>query len=86
MLTSCSGNINGIQYKKDLFVVVENNELSLIFGKIVMLFQHKDRSVCFLVKKMQACYNYNMGFYRVEGNNSELFACIKFTDLKSSCC
>lgn len=86
VLTSCSGNINGIQYKKDLFVVVENNELSLIFGKIVMLFQHKDRSVCFLIKKTQACYNSNMGFYQVKQNSSEPFACIKFSDLKASCC
>lgn len=51
-----------------------------------MLFQHKDRSVCFLIKKTQACYNSNMGFYQVKQNSSEPFACIKFSDLKASCC
>jgi hypothetical protein len=83
---SCSCNINGVQYKKGLLVVVENNELSLIFSKIMMLFQHKDNSICILVQKTSASYNSNMGFYQVEQSRAAPFVCTKFSALKSNCC
>lgn len=52
-----------------------------------MVFQHKDNTVCILVKKVPAQYHSEMGYYHKIGDARELgFSCVRLSDLKSHCC
>lgn len=88
VVTSSVAVINGIEYKKDLFVVVANGDYSLTLGQIVMIFQHKDNNMCLLVNEVAAQNESEMGYYKIEWPSCTppSFTCVRVSDLKSHCC
>ena len=51
VVTSLKREVNGISYAKDFYIVSGGTQNMLQLGCIVMIFQHKASTVCFLVKK-----------------------------------
>ena len=86
--TSCVGEVSSTQYKKDFYVIIGCYQDTLELGLIVMLLQHKDNTICLLVKKISAVYVCEMGYYRICENRGLpiSFMCISISDLKSHCC
>ena len=84
VITSLNGTIHGIKYKKDDYVAIEFTQTHVIFGKIVLLFQHTLTShVCFLVKRVQAQYNSKLGLYELLSGMQDVYECVAFSALKS---
>ena len=84
VVTSLSGVVDGSKYKENDYVAVEFTQAAILFGKIVMLFQHTQTSrVCFLVKKIEGEYNPDMGFYDLSKRAQPVYECVAFLALKS---
>ena len=84
VMTSCSGVIQGSKYNRNDYVAVEFTEAGILFGKIVMLFQHAQTSqVCFLVRKVESEYNPDMGIYELSKVGHQAYKCVAHSDLKS---
>lgn len=84
VVTSLSGIVRGSKYRKDDYVAIESTQAGIIFGKIVMLFQHTQTCrVCFLIKKVEAEFKPEMGFYQLLNIAQPIYECCDFSALKS---
>jgi hypothetical protein len=86
VVTSSVALVDGIQYRKDFFVVLDCKQSNLTLGQIIMVFQHKDNTVCILVKNVPAQYHSEMGYYKIGVARESGFGCVRLSDLKSHCC
>lgn len=86
VVTSLSGIVHGIKYKKDDYIAIEFTQFGLVFGKIVMLFQHNACSVCFLIKIIQAVYKPEMGYYNILHVSQPVYKCFSHSCIKSYSC
>ena len=87
VITSLCSTIHGTKYKKDDYVAIEFTQTHIVFGKIVLLFQHTlTNDVCFLVKRVQAQYNSELGLYELMlSHGQDFYECVAFSALKSHC-
>ena len=85
VVTSLKCEVNGISYAKDFYIVIGGTQNMLQLGCIVMIFQHDASTVCFLVKKMQASYASEIGYYQIV-TSEPVYECVSLSCLKSKCC
>ena len=86
VVTSLKGEVNGVSYEKDLYIVIGYSQYILVLGHIVMLFQHHTSTICFLIKKVQAEYENEMGYYKIVCAREPVYECVNLSSLKSYCC
>ena len=88
VVTSLTANVNGVEYKKDYYIIMGCNQNGLVFVQIVMIFRHSYSSVCFSVKIIEAEYEPEMGYYKIHVLNvgQQVYECLSFSDLKAYSC
>lgn len=86
VISYLKGDLNGVHYEKGLYIVIGSSDYKLLLGEIVMLFQHNATDVCFLVKKSDAEYINEMGYYKISNDERHDYECLCASHLKTYSC